>query len=521
VRGTPNRFTRLPLARSLSGLLAVALLAGPLCGRMQGAGEGQLVLTVVDEKTNTPIPCRMHLIGPGKKPRKVEGAPFWNDHFVFPGTITLKLPVGKYTFEVQRGPEYLNRVGNFAIEHFADDAKQFELRRFVDMSAEGWWSGDLCVRRPERDAALLMAADDLHVAELVTWWNGKAEPANRAMSRQPLVCNEGNRCYDAMAGGFSMTGVELLCFRLPKPLTANFLGPEYPPLVKCLAEARRNSSLWVDLTSPYCWDLPLLVAHGQVDSIEVLHSHYCRDTILADDSGGKPRDRGRYPGSFGYARWSQDVYFRLLDCGLRIPPSAGSGSGVAPNPVGYNRVYVHIDGDFSYDKWWQGLRAGQAVITNGPLLRPTVHGQLPGYVFQAPEGQEVTLEIGVTLSTTDPISYLDIIQDGRVKDSIRFEDYAKTGRLPPLQFKRSGWFMLRAVTEVPNTYRFAMTAPYYVEIGPQRRISKAAVQFFLDWVYERARQIKLDDPQQRREVLEYHRKARDFWQDLLAKANAE
>ena len=42
---------------------------------------------------------------------------------------------------------------------------------------------------------------------------------------------------------------------------------------------------------------------------------------------------------------------------LRIPPSAGSGSGEAPNPVGYNRVYVHLDGDFSYQSWWKNFRA--------------------------------------------------------------------------------------------------------------------------------------------------------------------
>ena len=32
---------------------------------------------------------------------------------------------------------------------------------------------------------------------------------------------------------------------------------------------------------------------------------------------GKPRDMDAYSGPFGYARWSQDVYFKLVDCGLR------------------------------------------------------------------------------------------------------------------------------------------------------------------------------------------------------------
>jgi hypothetical protein len=93
--------------------------------------------------------------------------------------------------------------------------------------------------------------------------------------------------------------------------------------------------------------------------------------------------------------------------------------------------------------------------------------------------------------------------------------------MPKITFDRSGWFLIRAVTNAPKTYRFALTGPYYVEIGYQRRISRSAAQFFLDWVFERARQITLSDPDQRREVLQSHRQARDFWQDLVSKANAE
>ena len=107
----------------------------------------------------------------------------------------------------------------------------------------------------------------------------------------------------------------------------------------------------------------------------------------------------------------------------------------------------------------------------------------------------------MTLTTREPISYLEIVQDGLVRNTIRFEDYVKDGRLPPLHFKQSGWFLLRAVAEISDTYRFAMTGPYYVEFGNKPRISKKSAQFFLDWVYERARQIRIDDPQQRQEVM--------------------
>ena len=51
--------------------------------------------------------------------------------------------------------------------------------------------------------------------------------------------------------------------------------------------------------------------------------------------------------------------------------------------------------------------------------------------------------------------------------------------------------------------------------------ASSAAQFFLDWVCQRAKRIELTDPEQRREAMEYQRKARDFWQNLVAKANAE
>ena len=165
--------------------------------------------------------------------------------------------------------------------------------------------------------------------------------------------------------------------------------------------------------------------------------------------------------------------------------------------------------------------AGQVVVTNGPLLRPTIEGELPGHVFQAEAGATFDFQIGLSVSTRDPISYLEIIKDGQVADSIRFDEYARSGKLPNLHFDRSGWFLVRAITDVGKTFRFAMTGPYYVEIGYKPRVSKKAAQFFLDWLDERAKQIHLDDPQQQREVLDIQRKARDFWQQTLSKANAD
>ena len=497
-----------------------ALLSVIASERQAVAATGQLEVTVVDKDTGKAIPCRMHLVGPKKQPFRPNKAVFWQDHFALPGKIMLKLPLGNYTFVVERGPEYLNQSGYFTINTFADDTKRIELRRFIDMAADGWWSGDMDVRRPARDVELLMEADDLHVAEVVTWRNDKAVPRGR-LSKEAIVRFDGNRYFNQMAGASVRSGTELLLLNLPAPLKPPANEGEYPPIVKFLLDARGKGSLWVDVSRPFWWDLPMLVANDQVDSIEVAHGQMCRETVLSSEKNGRPRDRVRYPDPWGNAQWSMHIYFQLLECGLRIPPGAGSASGESPNPVGYNRAYVHVDGDFTYEKWWQGLRAGQVCVTNGPLLKPAVNGELPGHVFQADKGAKLDFEISLTLWTREPVSYLEIVKNGKVEHSVPFDRYVKDSRLPILHFDRSGWFLVRAVTDLPKTYRFAMTGPYYVEIGQQRRISKGAAQFFVDWVYERAKQIKLDDPAERKEVLDWHRRARDFWQDLLSKANAE
>ncbi|MEE8451868.1 MAG: hypothetical protein V3R99_08135 [Thermoguttaceae bacterium] len=504
--------------RLLSAL--VVLTAG--CPLVALAATGQLEITVVDRETGRPIACRMHLKSANGRPRKAGRMPFWHDHFVIPGSVTLRLPLGNYTFDIERGPEYTARSGYFTINNFADDTKQVDLGRFVDMSAHGWWSGDLHIRRRLPDVELLMAAEDLHVGQVVTWQNDETDWGSRPLPQDPLVHFDDNRYYHTMAGRHVRAGTTLSYFNLAAPLRLDATaGDEYPPSMSYLLQARKNLRLWVDVGTPFSWDLPMLVALGQVDSIQLAHDHLRRDSVTDHEADGKARDKSLYPPPSGNARWSQEIYFRLLDCGLKIPPTAGSGSGVAPNPVGYNRMYVHVDGDFTYPEWWENLRLGRVVVTNGPLLRPSVNGRLPGHVFTIEGDQSREFEIGLTLSTRQPISYLEIIKNGKVEHSIPFDIYAKSGRLPKLQFERSGWFLVRAVADLPKTYRFAMTGPYYVEKEYRPRISRQAAQFFLDWVYERARGLELTDPDQRREVLEYHRKARDFWQKKLSEANAE
>jgi hypothetical protein len=424
---------------------------------------------------------------------------------------------------MERGPEYKLRSGHFKVARGDADSKQVTMERFANLSDEGWWSGDLHIHRPVKDIELLMQAEDLHVAPVITWWNQTNYWEEVPPPVSPLVTFDKDRMYHLMAGEDERGGGALLYFNLDAPLPIAEAQREYPSSCDFLKQARMFPGVHVDIEKPFWWDMPVWVASGMVDSIGLCNNHMQREGMLTNEAWGKPRDKFEYPDPHGNGLWSQEIYYRLLDCGVRIPPSAGSASGVLPNPLGYNRVYVHCGERLSYQAWWENLRAGRVVVTNGPLIRePRVNGELPGHVFQADAGRTVQLQATLNLSLREKVDYLEIIKNGSVLHQVRLQDWAQAGgRLPEVDFQQSGWMLVRAVTNHPETYRFASTGPYYIEIGDRPRISRAAAQFFLDWVYERARSLELPEGEQRDAVILYHRAARDFWQAVLDHANVD
>lgn len=507
--------------------ILLALAAGlvvPRAAPAQQFGKGELKLTVVDRDTGKPVACRVHLHNAKGLPHKPPGLPFWKDHFVCDGAVTLTLPRGEYAFEMERGPEYTVRYGRFSIGDYAVDEKTVDLHRVANPAETGWWSGEFHVHRPLDQIELLMRAEDLHVAPVITWWNKKSEWTGKPLPEKLTVQFDENRFYNVMGGEDERGGGALLFFNLSKPLAIADAAREYPPAIKFLAEARQQPDAWIDVEKPFWQDVPVWLASGMVDSIGIANNHMQRSGMLANEAWGRARDPQLYRGPLGNGRWTQDIYYHALNCGLRIPPSAGSASGVLANPVGYNRAYVYLgDEPLSYEAWWQAYREGRVFVTNGPIMEPFANGEPPGHVFRAEAGEAVELDVMLrNFTTREKVSYLELVRDGQVIQSVRLQDWAKTGHFAPVVFQRSGWLLVRVVTDVQQTYRFASSGPWYVEVGPQRQhISRTSVKFFLGWLSRRAEELKLDDPQQRAEVLATYAEARRTWEKLLFAATAD
>lgn len=498
-----------------------AAISVALSAAAQLLAAGELTLTIVDRETKKPLPCRIHLRNEKERPQRAANMPFWSDHFVVPGAVKLKLPRGTYQFEIERGPEYVVRGGHFVMENLSKDNQVIDLPRVCNLADEGWWSGDLHVRRPTREIELLMQAEDLHVAAVSSGpvASGpvkKKKDAARPAPAQKVKQFDGNRYCDLTAGESSTKSGRLLLLNLDTPLSDADGGD----VLALLTLAREKPDAWIDVVRPNSWDLPLWLALGRVDSIELCHDQFCRGQTT-DDEQGFPRDQRFMPGATGIGRWTHEIYYHVLNCGFRIPPSAGSGSGAAANPVGYNRMYVWVDKDqFNYENWWQGFRLGRTFVTNGPLIRPVADGRVPGHVFRLPAGETLVSQVFVNFAARDTVRYFELIRNGRAVRNVRYEDISQTGRFPPVEFDASGWFLIRAVAEVDNTFRFATSAPWYVEIGDDpKRISRASVQFFLDWLNERVAALAEGDfaPEAEKAWAD----AKSFWEERLAAANAD
>jgi hypothetical protein len=496
-------------------------------GQAAQRGDGRLTIEVVDAASGQALAARVHLKNARGRPvsLRIPGTAEFGGHFYIDGRATLPLRVGQYTFELVAGPEYRTQSGHFEIERHADDSKRIEMKRFANLREEGWYGGDLDIRRRPEDLPLILRAEGLMfvpIQEATVEGPTRTVPRARADARTAAASAE--RLSNTRSETLPALGGEILLFDTEPPFDLVAEKRDRSSLLDCIRNARQRGARIIART-PYAWDLPVWLAGDELAAIQLIHHHALLDDVDDHENDGRPRDRKFFPGSHGNGRWSEAAYYHVLNCGLRVPPVAGSGSGWNMSPVGTNRVYAFCGEEFSEQAWWEALEAGRVVVTNGPLLRPQVEGHPPGHVFHLDAGSSLKLEIGLDLATRAAVEYLQIIKNGEVAAEVRLADWVnKEGQLPPVEFDASGWFLVRAITENRRNYQFASSGPYYVEQAGRPRISRRSVQFFLDGINAAVERLetmpKLDDPF-RDALLAEQESARQHFERLLADANAD
>jgi hypothetical protein len=506
-----------------------------LCMPVEAARtDGQLVITAVDEQSQARVPVRMELRDARGRAVRLRPADaiVQGESIYFDGQVTLDLRRGAYSFVIEAGPEFPTRLGNFTIDRHAEDTAEVTLSRRVDMRKEGWWSGDLDVQTRLEDLPLMMRARSLDLAPTAALVNERGRCRKlklpRVAAAEEAIAATGAPSTSALIYGPWATldnrrGGGLLAIGAENPVDVCQWKVDDPSLPSAIAASEAGARV-VALT-PFDWDLPLWVAANRLDAVQIINRYSLANASLGNEGIGRPRDETFFPGKLGNGRYSESVYHHLLNCGLRLPPAAGSGTGAAmgarpiDSPLGTNRTYVHCGDSCTRESWLAGLRAGRVVVTNGPLLRTRVDGELPGYVFELYKGErrEFQISLDIAFYEAAQVEYLEIVQNGRPIHQVRLDELAKqNGKLPFVEFETSGWFLVRAVSNNANVYQFASTGPYYVEMEHQPRISRASAQYFLTWLDDAAAQFAGNEP-----VIADIEAARPFWKKLLESATAE
>lgn len=470
--------------------------------------DGVLLLRAVDQQTGQPLPVRMVLTDRRGRPVRVrpKDATLLADGIYFRGEVELTLKRGDYTFLVEAGPEYQTRPGRFTIDRHGQGEQTVELLRRVDLEKEGWYAGDLDLWLPLDKAALAAQARgvDLAAATVLVNQAGKCRRAKAAalpasVDRGTLPLVGPWTAVDSRRGGrLLLVGGDKLADVCAMPADGSC----------CVGiDAAREIGARTIAGSATDWLLPVWVATGQLDAVTIIHA--------ADlETPGRPPQNRAYQGRSGHGRYAEAVYHHLLNCGLQIAPVGGSGAGRgnSPQPIGAARTYVWCGEECTLDDWLAGLANGRVIVSNGPLLRTRVAGEPPGHVFELAEGEVREFQIGLDLAFYEQhqVDYLEIVKNGEVIHEIRLDELARqAGRLPPVRFDASGWFLIRAVTNNADYYQYATSGAYFVESNYQKFISPESVQFFLTWLDEAAEHFVDDEA-----VLEDIRKARPFWEGL-------
>ena len=486
-------------------LLAPLLFAAPaMCAT--------LFLRVAGED-GKPVPARLEVrgeeamyqcasgINSTRMPWK-PGRTYYGGSFVMEGECSLEAPAGTYTIIAERGPEYERLEREVRVAETGRTEVTLRPKRWIDMRGLGWWSGEFHIHRTPEDAPLLARAEDLNLSVVFTVWNKQ----NYWSAERPPVAVRNvspHNIVSLLNAEDERGGGAWMLHALPEPPNIAAEGRWYPPGIRFIRAARalrpKGGVLpWVDLEKLIWWEVPIVVALETPDSAGLAHNHLFQYGFDDSEAWGRPRDRARYPGVEGLVLYTMDLYYRYLNLGFRMAPSAGSASGVKPSPVGYNRVYVKMSGALTLENWYAALRSGQSMATNGPMVFAEV---------KRSGGRTV---LAVDARAREAIDRIEVIANGEVVGRKAAADGATTlGADFPVDAARHSWVAARCFLKTPRTVRFGHTSPIYLD---GRWDAAADARYFAEWTSELIKQAETDpkrfaNERERDEVLALYREA--------------
>lgn len=533
--------TRFPIRFGILGGFTLVAMALPGMGGIRAVrgddetGSGstptriEMIGTIVDADTLRPLAARVYLkddqgrwLFVGSASDQGTAFPYSEQWVPMPQSVErhttvsahpfrIELDPGRYEIRIERGKEYHphrqrltipkpDHVDRGPVKAGQPVERTFRLRRWMNMAARGWYSGETHVHRRIAELPNVMRAEDLNVVFPVAFWTTASDripdlsPSPlRSQGPSPFGPREDfgyepiwisdrrvilprNTEYEIFSIGprrHTLGAVFILNHRTPFTQTV-------PPVGPIVQQARSEGAL-LDLDKHnWPWSL-MLVPVANVDLFELSNNSVWRTDFGFKQAGQALPPWQEFeqesPGvltEWGWLRFGFEIYYALLNCGFRLSPSAGTASGVHPVPLGFSRVYVHSGETFDLEAWLSGLKRGRSVVTTGPMLLARLGDELPGHEFAFSGTENGAIAWSAEVISPDPISRVELVVNGNVAYSVSPERtrtpgdaWSWTGR-GSLQVDRSGWAALRTWSDQPDgRKRFAHTGPWYFEVDCQ------------------------------------------------------
>lgn len=453
------------------------------------------------------LPCRAWVDFGGDRyfePATQGCIPYARDRsFSCGGAFSIEVAPGDVVVHIERGKEYFAIERTVKVEPGETATVDIELRRWIHMVEEGWYSADWHVHFGVKDVEVMKQqalADDVNVLPVLGLWNENQPdwpfPPDQAVVRagDRYIVTRRNQEIERIGGGpFESVGAPLI-YGLTRPVHVPRIEHTFPPDVDLVRLARSHSpNCLVDTDKPSWGENVVTAAFGLFDTAQLCHNHYNRGRTMPQGWGMAEPEPAPSPieQSDDELFWrTNDIYYRWLNLGFRLAATGGSAMGVMPTPLGYSRTYAKLDGPLTEENYIKAVRAGRTFATSGPILLLTVDGHGPGATIERRSTDGKSLVVEAVLRSIQPIGSLEIVHDGRIVKAI---DLAGRRASPVLEETiqvevkpaRSGWVAARAIFREPGGHlRQAHTSPVYVTVDGKPIVSKADAEYMIRWIDE-------------------------------------
>jgi len=477
---------------------------------------GILTGKIFDGATGQPVQARVQVLGPAGNQlapsdamwKVGPGEPF----FYSDGEFSLDVPRGRVQIAVERGTEYTPWRRTLECDVSGTLALDIELERWDDLPARGWHPGnthihydetegdpDRRLRYDSRVENLRMTAVSVLKRRDLRYATNKYPPGvlneyadthHYVQSGEESRHNAGGH-FEIGYGHIMLLDIRNVVDPVSTGLLVDAFAPDYPPLSHACDDAKRQGGLVIWCHNGNGMECPVASILGKVDALNLFDPWW--------------------------TNLEYDLWYRLLNCGVRLPASTGSDWFVCSA----NRVYTKTRPEFEYESWTQALRGGRTFVTNGPALDITVDGHEVGETVRVAPGDSAT--VNVEWSSHYAVHRVDVIADGAAAHTESFPAGSVRGsfecRVP---VAADGWIAARIGSNSRDSFAqtiWAHTSPVYVDAGggapPERAIDAAwfvrQIDESLSWVGSGA---KFYTDRQRKEVVDLFRQGRELYRRL-------